>query len=207
MIESVEQSVARKDADPEDVINAKENLEEIANGWSCQPSIDQGRSSQFHDADFPHDERSIGACAGGTLVVGWKAAPAINSDSCLFEGGTDPDDVFQGVLHDAWLLSAIQIVAASGGVGDADVDEAVDNLFISKTTSLNGAYAVRLWKNAQWESVIVDDMFPVLEARYNTSKCGGAAFAYTSNFGELWVPLLEKAYAKYVHRSVGNTHA
>jgi hypothetical protein len=188
---------AEETEDPEDIINAKENLDEITQGWSCHPSTDEGRSSQFHDADFPHDERSIGACAGGTLVQGWKAAPAINQNACLFEGGTDPDDVFQGVLHDAWLLSAIQIVAASGGVGDADVDEAVDNIFVSKSTSMNGAYAVRFWKNAQWETVIVDDYFPVLEARYNLSKCAGAAFSYTNNFEELWVPLIEKAYAKY----------
>jgi hypothetical protein len=58
-------------------------------------------------------------------------------------------------------------------------------------------YMLRLWKNAQWETVVVDDFFPVLDNKFKPTKCAGAAFAYSSNFEELWVPLIEKAFAKY----------
>ena len=37
-------------------------------GWSCHPSTDEGRSSQFHDADFPHDERSHSALPGMSRI-------------------------------------------------------------------------------------------------------------------------------------------
>merc|ERR1711871_818287 len=114
-------------------------------------------------------------------------------------GGTDPDDVFQGVLHDGWLLSAISIVSASGDddAGDDGVDPLIDQIFISKETSGTGAYAVQFNKNGQWEAVIVDDFFPMLDNKYKSSKCAGAAFAYSGDMKELWVPILEKAYAKY----------
>lgn len=115
----------------------------------------------------------------------------------MFAEGTDPDDIFQGHLHDGWLLSAISILAASGGVGDGDVDYLIDRLFITKETSDTGAYAVRFYKNSQWETVIVDDYFPTLDDSYKLTPSAGAAFAYSRSFEEVWVPVLEKAYAKY----------
>ena len=98
-------------------------------------------------------------------------------------------------------LSAIQILAASGGVGDDDVDPLLANIFkvhedLTHTTE-HGAYAVRLFKNGQWESIIVDDYFPVLGDKYKESKSAGAAFAHSTDMEEIWVALLEKAMAKY----------
>ena len=77
------------------------------------------------------------------------------------------------------------------------VDELIDQLFPLKQTSDTGMYMVRLWKNAQWETVVVDDFFPVLDNKFKPTKCAGAAFAYAPNFEKLWVALLEKAFAKY----------
>ena len=78
------------------------------------------------------------------------------------------------------------------------MDPLVDNLFVTKDTTATGVYAVRLFKNAQWETVVVDDFFPVLDMEtYGETPCAGAAFAYSRGFTELWVPIIEKAYAKY----------
>ena len=33
-----------------------------------------------------------------------------------YHEGTDPDDVFQGEIYNSWLLSAMSILAASGGI-------------------------------------------------------------------------------------------
>lgn len=187
---------------PEDVLNAREELKEIAEG--AQGRLVKGlygRDRQWCDPNFPHTDDSIGYFEGRSYIKGWRAAAGINADATLFEGGTDPDDVHQGILHNGWLLSAIQILAASGGVGDDDVDPLLANIFkvhedLTHTTD-NGAYAVRLFKNGQWEAVIVDDYFPVLDDKYKDSKSAGAAFAHSTQMEEIWVALLEKAMAKY----------
>lgn len=131
----------------------------------------------------------------------------MNGDAILFDDGTDPDDVLYNAqaLNDGWLLSAISMLAAAGGIGDGGVDEQIQQLFVhflgedgkpSYSTGV-GVYGVRLFKNGQWETVILDDFFPVLKAREADPKTRGAAYAYTREFKELWVPLIEKAFAKY----------
>jgi hypothetical protein len=182
----------------EALVNAQEVLLEIESGFSCVPGA-YGRALQFVDREFPPDETSVANVACASELGGWQVSTAINVVAGLFDGGTDPDDVHVGKLNDAWLLSAISILAASGGVDDGKVDALIDRLFITKQTSLTGAYALRLFKNAQWETVIVDDYFPVLAGgdAAKSSASAGAAFAHSRDFEELWVPLLEKAFAKY----------
>merc|ERR1719162_1055070 len=95
-----------------------EYIEEIRLGdhGGLHPGL-YDRAEQWIDPDFPHNEDTIGYCEARPLVKGWRPSAGINQDMHIFYDGTDPDDVHQGVLHDGWLLSAIQILAASGGVG------------------------------------------------------------------------------------------
>ncbi|KAE9035636.1 hypothetical protein PR001_g9224 [Phytophthora rubi] len=194
----------------EGIVNAREALLEIESGYSCVPG-EFGRSLQFVDREFPPDTTSLAGClCESEIAPQWKVSSAINIASGLFDGGTDPDDVRVGRLDDAWLLSALSIMAASGGVDDGKVDLLIDRLFVTKQTSLTGAYALRLYQNCQWETVIVDDYFPVLydaaereaaglgaDEDVELSVSAGAAFAHSRDFEELWVPLVEKAFAKY----------
>jgi len=183
-------------AHDEVLLNAEEALLEIESGWSCRPGM-FGRALQFQDPDFLPEMESIGGSPAAREIVDWRMSTAININAGLFDAGTDPDDVHQGVFADGWLLSALSIVAASGGVDDDKVDRLIDNLFITKTTSATGAYAIKLHMNAQWESVICDDYFPVLDNQHKSEDCNGAACAYSKGFKEMWVPLIEKAFAKY----------
>jgi len=171
--------------------NVNETLAEIASkGKDSQPGSKQ-RKFQFVDPQFPHDTTSLGDCQGAQQVVGWKEAREINESAALFKDGSDPDDVFQGELADQWLLSALSMVAASGGLDDGAVDPLIDNLFVNKETE-TGAYALKLWVNSQWETVIVDDFFPVRDSKFASSRSAGAAFGHSHNMSELWVPLVEK---------------
>nr|CCA19505.1 conserved hypothetical protein [Albugo laibachii Nc14] len=180
----------------EALLNAQECIMEIESGFSCIVG-DFGRSLQYVDTDFPPNQTSVANCSCQDVVKGWKTSIQINSECSLFDAGTDPDDVCVGRLNDLWLLSAISIIAASGGIDDGKVDPLIDQLFITKQTSMSGAYAMRIFKNSQWETVIVDDYFPILDGAFKTTHNAGVAFAYSPRFNELWVPLLEKAYAKY----------
>ncbi len=79
-----------------DVAIAREKLEEIAAGklGKLKPGH-FGRDQQWSDPEFPAIRKSLGNCAGAQLVKKWKEARAINIDSDMFKGGTDPDDVHQ----------------------------------------------------------------------------------------------------------------
>jgi hypothetical protein len=64
----------------------------------------------------------------------------MNLDSAVFSGGSDPDDVHGGTfILDDWLLSAICMLAAAGGVGDGGVDEQIARLIVHKLDPLDGS--------------------------------------------------------------------
>jgi calpain len=54
----------------------------------------------------------------------------------------------------------------------------------------NGLYVFRFFKDFEWRYVIVDDRLPC------STLNGLPVFGSCMNSHELWVPLIEKAYAK-----------
>jgi Calpain family cysteine protease len=74
----------------------------------------------------------------------------------------------------------------------------VERTFVTKEYNEQGIYMVRICKNGEWQNVILDDYFPCFPN-------GGPIFS-RSNGNELWVLLLEKAYAK-IHGGYKNLTA
>ena len=65
-------------------------------------------------------------------------------------------------------------------------------MFLSKSITRSGAYAVRLYVNGEAQEIVIDDYFP-----YNdTPEVDTYAFSRQSCDREIWVQVLEKAYAK-----------
>ena len=112
----------------------------------------------------------------------------------MFDKDIDPNDIRQGMLPDCWLLSALSSMA--------EMPEMIQRLFISKEYNPKGIYKIRLCKNGEWVVVTVDDYIPCFYK-------GGPIFSRASG-DELWVLLLEKAYAKlhghYYSLRYGFTH-
>ena len=166
---------------------------------------DYGRSYQFVDPEFPPGDSSIGNCSAVPFISGWRCSVGICDVAQLFDDGTDPDDVEIGYFKSNWLLSAISMVAAAGGVGDGGVDEQVLNLFIGRfgidgQISFHtevGAYCVRLHKCGIWIPLLVDDIFPILQDHKWTNENRGIATAHSKEVNEIWVSVIEKAFAKY----------
>jgi hypothetical protein len=212
------------------LVNRIENKREfcsISAGGSIRPF-------QFVDTEFPPTGDSVGVLsrkAMTSFVKGrkWQQSLALNPQAVLFRGGTDPDDVMQGVaVSDSWLLSAICMLATSGSVGDGNVDPLLARVFVVKRETRVGVYCMRVFVAGQWIPIILDDFFPVVSIPGDPSSTSSssssrqssrqasrqqtlaliaaikpriemsrnAAFAHSPNFGELWVPLLEKAVAK-----------
>ena len=192
----------------EGTLEARNFLREVESGDKyCRPGK-SGRMYQFHDPDFASNSYSIGLKTGcRNKVKDWRESIRIKSDAVIFDGGTDPDDVRKGFFNDGWFLSAISMLAAAGGVDDGGVDAQIANLFVSHVgvdgqpqyNSEVGVYAVRLFKNNQWEVITIDDFFPCMDDNDDDKNDDnrGCLVGHSQGMREIWVSLLEKAYAKY----------
>lgn len=121
------------------------------------------------------------------LAIEWRRPVDFQEASkpyVLFEGNIEPNDIKQGALGDCWFMCALSSIA--------EFDTLVKELFLQEEVSPQGVYQIRLCKNGNWITVTVDDYFPCRPQ-------GGPV--YSQGHGpELWVLLLEKAFAK-VHGS------
>ena len=64
----------------------------------------------------------------------------------------------------------------------------IERIFVTKQYNEQGIYQLRLSKNGEWQNIIIDDYFPCLPN-------GGPMFS-RCNSNNIWVLLLEKAFAK-----------
>ena len=104
--------------------------------------------------------------------------------------------VIEGKLADCYFLAALSVVSED--------PERIRRLFITQTTSEACMYTVRFIVDGIWRSITVDDHLPFLVGFVCPSRAsnffaqnGRPAFGRSKNPNELlWVPLIEKAYAK-----------
>ena len=144
---------------------------------------------KYTDKDFRPEDGSLGAFesrkAGQTVV--WKRGSQLSPKGAaamrLFDHGVEPADICQGTLGDCWLLSALACLAEFPG--------AVEKVFDNREYSLRGKYTVRLYdkQRSRFVNITVDDFFPCDEQ-------SGAPLFTQPNGEELWVMILEKAFAK-----------
>ncbi|KAG9392380.1 Peptidase C2 calpain family [Carpediemonas membranifera] len=78
-----------------------------------------------------------------------------------------------------WYVAAFSAVAT--------LDTAISRLFSDITSDGNSA-TVRFFKDGEWRSTTIDTTLP--------TRYGQLAYAHSANAGEIWMSLLEKAYAK-----------
>jgi hypothetical protein len=72
----------------------------------------------------------------------------------------------------------------------AEFPERIKAIFLTKEINKAGCYAVKLMLNGEYRTVVVDDRFPY---RADTGKW---AHSRPSKTNEIWVLVLEKAWAK-----------
>jgi calpain-15 len=106
----------------------------------------------------------------------------VHSDGAweVIKEGIAPSDISQGELGNCWFLSALAVLA--------EIPELIENILMNHTYNTAGVYQVRLCKDGIWKVVTIDDYFPI-------TSSGHLAYG-KSNGPELWVAIIEKAYAK-----------
>ena len=85
----------------------------------------------------------------------------------------------QGLLGDCYFLSVLSVLS--------EKPQRIKNLFLSDKQNKFGIYGMKICKNGEWKEVVVDDYIPCYKGDPAFSKANG---------NELWVILLEKAWAK-----------
>ncbi|ETO36307.1 hypothetical protein RFI_00758 [Reticulomyxa filosa] len=140
---------------------------------------------KFVDEDFYPSAQSL-------YVEGDKSAKVVEeqamwrraADFCLkpviFKDGINPSDVQQGRLGNCWFCCSLASMAERPNL--------IEKLFVSDQTSKEGCYEVRFCHNGLWKVVLLDDFIPC-------RPFSGPLYTKTEE-DELWVALLEKAYAK-----------
>ena len=101
-------------------------------------------------------------------------------DYVLFEK-IEPSDILQGGLGDCYFLVCL--------AGLAEYPPLIGRLFEFDEKNPYGFYPIWLHINGSWKRYIIDDYLPV------TKSSNQLAFSKTEE-NELWVVLIEKAYAK-----------
>nr|CCA15201.1 cysteine protease family C02 putative [Albugo laibachii Nc14] len=106
----------------------------------------------------------------------------------LFRDGSSSGDVIQGNLGDCWFLTgALSVVATR-------FDLLQQIFWRGDKFRTKGMFVCRFMKNFAWHYVIIDDRIPVFG--YSKSREGKPYYARCRDQNELWVSLIEKAYAK-----------
>jgi len=155
----------------------------------------------YSDKNFPPNATSVGALDGkdpkeAAKDVVWQRAEEwfesrLTADDKnngvslkLFEGGVEPKDIAQGGLGDCWLMSAMACMAEHQGL--------LRTCFISQEFNERGKYQMRIFdgRAKKWTVVTVDDNLPV-------KKKNNTLLFAQPNGNELWVLLIEKAFAKF----------
>ena len=148
--------------------------------------------AQWSDDAFPPGDRSLYGDGGGNKVTTpfraqgtsgpsfqWKRPKQLGGSWSVITDSLQPQDVVQGRLGDCWFLSALSVLA--------DRPHLIDRILLTKQYNPEGAYAVRFFYDGEWKRVIVDDMFPTEHGQLVYGRCQGR---------QLWVSIIEKAYAK-----------
>eukprot|EP00698_Gefionella_okellyi_P022063 TRINITY_DN725_c0_g1_i3.p1 TRINITY_DN725_c0_g1~~TRINITY_DN725_c0_g1_i3.p1 ORF type:complete len:1823 (+),score=496.75 TRINITY_DN725_c0_g1_i3:2151-7619(+) len=146
-----------------------------------------GASGKWEDKQFEHGPRCIGEKLNPDRAkLIFVRADEMYTNPTVFVDKAAPEDIEQGMLGDCWFLSAISVLATH--------EDLLTKVFIDTTHAAKGVFLMQFFKNGEWRKVVIDDYFPAEPGPTPTP-----AFVHSKRFEsrpELWMMLLEKAYAK-----------
>ncbi|PVD30370.1 hypothetical protein C0Q70_09635 [Pomacea canaliculata] len=118
----------------------------------------------------------------------WKRTREFRKNPKLFTEGTTRFDIGQGSAGTCWFLSTVASLASEASLLKQVIPE---DAYKIGTSAYDGMFHARFWHFGKWEDVYIDDYLPII----NGIKPWGAHSA--SDEDEMWVALLEKAFARY----------
>ncbi|ELU15008.1 hypothetical protein CAPTEDRAFT_53459, partial [Capitella teleta] len=107
----------------------------------------------------------------------------------LFAGGTTRFDIEQGGAGTCWFLSILSSLADKPEV----LKQVCNHSYNIGREDYDGVFHCRFWKFGQWIDVYCDDYLPVKQWGDGFVPWG----ARSTNRNEVWVSLIEKAFARF----------
>jgi hypothetical protein len=115
----------------------------------------------------------------------WKRPDVYCTDAskpaCLFVGDIEPNDIDQGNLGNCYFLCALACLS--------EFPETIKAVFRCPQNHDLGIYRARMCKNGWWQIITMDDTLPTARDKPVYAK-------NREEPNELWVSIIEKAYAK-----------
>ncbi|CAM9205249.1 unnamed protein product, partial [Ectocarpus fasciculatus] len=155
--------------------------------YSCgavSRSIEQGCKFFAWAENAPHSERA--------KRIQWRR---FNGDDgwCFVHParGFRAEDVLQGGVGNCWFLSAVAVIS--------ERQDLMEKILLSESFMENGSSKFRYFLDGAWCDVEVDNFLPCRHGPSGTAKGPkGQSELYfaKAKLSQLWVPFLEKSYAK-----------
>lgn len=147
----------------------------------------------FSDPNFPPDRSSLyseldtvdmsNKIITNSLV--WKRLEELYpGDKKVFDS-IEPNDIKQGMLGDCYFLSSLSALA--------EIPIRIQRMFDTADYDYTGCYKLKMYDMGRLSEIIVDDFFPVDP---NSGELAFSGPKVDRGVTELWVILLEKAWAK-----------
>lgn len=141
------------------------------------------RDSQFEPTQDLSGNWNLNLMQWNGIPVMWSRPPDLFDGKSfkVFEDVMAIDTIRQGVFGNSYFFAAVFSLAA--------IPKRIQRLFRHRQVSEVGMYCVSFCLHGVWEDVIIDDRIPC----HKDAKIP----LFSSNRGnEIWVPLIEKAWAK-----------
>lgn len=141
--------------------------------------------------------------------LSWKSPSEWLENVGFFKGGISSNDVIQGSLGDCWFIGALSVFAQRDELVRGSIDNLKKESQITQENALGiskgvypplfhslaskGMFVFRFFIDCAWRWVIIDDRIPVFDSEGSEPQY---VFGHCNDSTELWVSLIEKAYAK-----------
>ncbi len=150
----------------------------------------------FEDPEFPPRIQSLTFSGNPDFKqylrqIEWKRPWEIHADAKMIREGMSHDDIEQRALGDCWFVAACSALAENHKLLARVVT--CHNEVLSGPEYAGNPLEFQFHQNGEWQTVLIDDYLPV-------RNIGGGRyeliFSRSTQLDEMWVSLLEKAYAK-----------
>ena len=197
----IEEEIAKKQIEKEK-IKKKKRKSFLIRKVETSIFLDQEMPSSFvnwKDDIFPPEKNSLCPYNGKDWVIpkyvlksdieGWDKVEWCRAEEIdrfethdVFVKGATIEDIQQGNIGDCYFFSVVGALC--------NYPDFFEKIFHTKEKSEEHVYGIYLYLNGKWKLVLLDDYFPVKDATFKQ------IYFSCSVDSELWVSLIEKAWAK-----------